>query len=112
MTQWNRHKTGLALAAALCFALLAGLHAARPVAADPGFAAFGYAASDICGFGDGDETRSCPNCTLSAGAMLAQAAVPNRPCIFHRAAAGRSGGWQAAAGFAAKYQARAPPAFT
>ncbi|MBY6068777.1 hypothetical protein KUW17_18690 [Leisingera aquaemixtae] len=113
MTQWHRYRTGLALAAALCFALLAGLHAARPVAADQGFAAFGYAASDICGFGEGGaETRSCPNCTLAAGAVLPQSKAPEPLCLFRRTAAAGRGGWIAAPGVVSTYQARAPPVFT
>ncbi|MEW2914285.1 hypothetical protein [Leisingera sp. JC11] len=112
MTQWHRYRTGLALAAALCFALLAGIHAARPVAADPGFAAFGFAASDICGFGGGEDSQGCPNCTLAAGAVLPQAKAPGTPCLFRRTATAGRGGWIAAPGVVPTYQARAPPAFT
>lgn len=110
MTPWHRYRTGLALAAALCFALLAGLHAARPVAADPGFAVFGFDASDICGIGGGENSQSCPNCTLAAGAVLPQAKAPGRPCVFRRTEAAAHGGWTAAAASVAAYQARAPPA--
>jgi hypothetical protein len=111
VTQWHRFRTGLALAAALCFALLAGVHAARPVAADPGFAAFGFAASDICGFGDSEQSRSCPNCTLAGGIVLPQAKIPERPCLFRRTATTGHSGWTAVPGAVPTYQARAPPAF-
>lgn len=113
MQLWNRYYTGMALIAALCFAVLSGLHAARPVTDNVALSVYGYAAGDICGFGEDAEQRDCPNCTLAAGVvvsggvdLLAWQAVQFERVLPIRAKASISGGT------IDPYQARGPPLFT
>ncbi|WP_170327106.1 hypothetical protein [Ruegeria arenilitoris] len=60
-------KTGLALFAALCFAVLAGLHLARPIPTGPDPVLLGFSASDICGYGEAE--TQCPTCVLVISAL-------------------------------------------
>ncbi|WP_417268131.1 hypothetical protein [Celeribacter baekdonensis] len=69
----------ITMIAALAFAVLSGLHGARPVSLAPApaadaalFAELGFSASDICGYGgtgSGSESR-CPNCVISTAAVV------------------------------------------
>ncbi|WP_157789803.1 hypothetical protein [Celeribacter baekdonensis] len=69
----------ITLIAALAFAVLSGLHGARPVGLAPApatnaaqFAELGFSASDICGYGgsgSGSDSR-CPNCVISTSAVV------------------------------------------
>ncbi|WIY26384.1 hypothetical protein [Parasedimentitalea psychrophila] len=113
MAAWQRHKTGLALIAALCFAVLSGLHAARPVSAEVVFSAYGYAAGDICGFGQEAGQPDCPNCTLATGLVvlghvdfLVWQAVSTGRLLLLRSDIANCGG------AIDPHQARGPPLFT
>mgnify|MGYP000243962020 FL=1 len=113
MQVWNRYKTGLALIAALCFAVLAGLHAARPVSNDVALSVYGYAAGDICGFGEEANQPDCPNCTLATGlVVLGHVEFP----VWQTAPVGRllpiNTDIAVCGGAIDPYQARAPPLFT
>ncbi|SLN63672.1 hypothetical protein PSA7680_03369 [Pseudoruegeria aquimaris] len=57
------------LVAAVCFALLAGLHAARPISGGPDFALAGFSPADICGYSEDASSGSCPNCVLAKAAV-------------------------------------------
>lgn len=69
----------ITLVAALAFAVLSGLHGARPVGLAPTpdpntalFAELGFSANDICGSGgsgSGSDSR-CPNCVISTSALV------------------------------------------
>lgn len=105
--------TGLALGAALCFAVLSGLHAARPVSVDVVFSAYGYAAGDICGLGDEAARGDCPNCTLSAGAVaLASAELGHWQVEATALKKPLWGDVQNRGRTIDRYQARGPPQFT
>jgi len=113
MQLWNRYYTGLALIAALCFAVLSGLHAARPISDNVALSEYGYAADDICGFGEDVEQRDCPNCTLATGVvasggveLLAWQAASFERVLPIRAKA------SIFRGIIDPYQARGPPLFT
>ncbi|MEP2531358.1 hypothetical protein [Shimia sp.] len=69
------HKAFPALIAALCFAILSGLHIARPLTpitvVPSELASFGFTVDDICGYGEnGGNSSSCPNCTLVENLVL------------------------------------------
>lgn len=105
--------TGLALGAALCFAVLSGLHAARPVSAEVVFSAYGYAAGDICGLGDEAAKGDCPNCTLSAGAVaLASVELQHWQIVATGLRLPRLRDVQNGGRAIDLYQARGPPLFT
>lgn len=64
----SKSKAIAALFAAACFAMLVGLHLARPIQSGPDLVLTGFSADDICGYGD-TETH-CPNCVLAASVAL------------------------------------------
>lgn len=70
--RYSRSTKGwLALIAALCFAVLAGLHAARPLQDSPDPALLGFAYGDICGAGT-EASPECPSCVLADSAPVLQ----------------------------------------
>lgn len=69
----DKYFTGLALVAALCFAVLSGLHAARPILPTSDLAVLGFSSEDICGYGADGESRDCPNCALVDGVCQSKA---------------------------------------
>ena len=112
MRQWDQYKAVLALVAAFCFVLLTGIHAARPVVDVSGYAGLGFAPSDICGFGTGEDKGDCPNCILATGVVLLQADEPGHPYAVRGVLVADHDGWFAVTGCAAIYLARAPPYLT
>ncbi len=113
MQVWSRYNTGLALIAALCFAVLSGLHAARPVSAEVVFSVYGYAAGDICGLGEEAASGDCPNCTLSAGAVaLASVELQHWQVVATELVLPFWGDVQNCGRAIDPYQARGPPLFT
>jgi len=66
----NQSKSSVALFAALCFAVLASLHLARPISLEPDPVLLGFSVEDICGYSDTES--HCPNCVLAVSAALSQ----------------------------------------
>ncbi len=70
MQAWHRHKSTVTLVAALCFAVLSGLHVARPMVPVGDLALLGFSVEDICGYGTEGASRDCPNCALAEGGCV------------------------------------------
>lgn len=72
------------LFAAMCFALLVGLHLARPVATAPTeLTQLGFTAADICGYGE-SETSRCPACVIATTALLPGDLPDRHPDLYLR----------------------------
>lgn len=113
MRVWDIYFSRLAFVAALCFAVLSGLHIVRPVTAEVSISSYGFGPDDICGYGEEGTTRDCPNCILAVGvlnvdpvnlqfwqALVAEYATPIDV------------GFLFSQGAVAPYWARGPPIFT